>query len=306
MVFRRLVLLLLLTTLIIMPFTSTHGGIASAAAQQQNTYYDVLGVDAATCTLKDIKKAYRKLALKYHPDRVPKEEQEKSTIKFREVSEAYEVLSDQQKRAEYDRSLKYGGSSGAGGSPNHAGGRQQHHRNYRQHHRHNHRDAFSQFNDLFANDKFFSDAFKDMDDLFAQTFQQQHNMHQQKNQRQEKSTNNQQQQQRGFGGWLLDKVVDTLGIDIQVSSSSTTNSGSSYSTTSYGRRSQSQSRSSSSTYTSKSTRTVIENGRKITIQSMEKDGNRIEERYENNNLIQRLVNGRPTPIGRIEGGGGDL
>ena len=67
--------------------------------------YNVLGV-SKTATLKEIKKAYRKLALKYHPDRNPGKENEE---KFKEVSSAYEVLSDDSKRKRYDNSL-LGGS----------------------------------------------------------------------------------------------------------------------------------------------------------------------------------------------------
>lgn len=63
-------------------------------------YYEVLGVnrDAAA---DEIKKAYRKLAMKHHPDRNP--DSKEAETKFKELSEAYEVLSDQQKKAAYDR-----------------------------------------------------------------------------------------------------------------------------------------------------------------------------------------------------------
>mmetsp|Transcript_11139 Transcript_11139/g.22788 ORF Transcript_11139/g.22788 Transcript_11139/m.22788 type:complete len:99 (+) Transcript_11139:2095-2391(+) len=59
--------------------------------------------------------------------------------------------------------------------------------------------------------------------------------------------------------------------------------------------------SSGATYTSRSTRTVIENGKRITIQSMEKDGNRIEERYDGQTFVERKINGVPERIEQIAG-----
>ncbi|MFB2706592.1 MULTISPECIES: DnaJ C-terminal domain-containing protein [Marinobacter] len=67
-------------------------------------YYAALGV-SESASPEDIKKAYRKLARKYHPD-VSKEED--ASDKFKEVGEAYEVLKDPEKRAEYDQLRKYG------------------------------------------------------------------------------------------------------------------------------------------------------------------------------------------------------
>ena len=62
-------------------------------------YYDVLGV-SKSATKDELKKAYRKLAMKYHPDRNP--DDSKAAEKFKELSEAYEILSDDQKRQTYD------------------------------------------------------------------------------------------------------------------------------------------------------------------------------------------------------------
>ena len=63
-------------------------------------YYEVLGVNKGT-PKEDLKKAYRKLAMKYHPDRNP--DDEAASEKFKELSEAYEILSDDQKRQAYDQ-----------------------------------------------------------------------------------------------------------------------------------------------------------------------------------------------------------
>ena len=78
-------------------------------------YYELLGVsrDADAATLK---KAYRNLAKEYHPDRNP--DNPEAEAKFKEVSEAYEILNDEQKRAAYDRyghAAFEGGGAGAGG-----------------------------------------------------------------------------------------------------------------------------------------------------------------------------------------------
>jgi molecular chaperone DnaJ len=65
-------------------------------------YYEILGVPK-DANLQDIKKAYRKLALSHHPDRVPADKKKEAEEKFKEISEAYGVLSDPQKRAMYDQ-----------------------------------------------------------------------------------------------------------------------------------------------------------------------------------------------------------
>lgn len=77
----------------------------------KQTYYDVLGVKR-DATQDEIKKAFRKLAVKYHPDAGGDE------VKFKEISEAYDTLSDEKKRKEYDQILMFGGIPGAdfGGS----------------------------------------------------------------------------------------------------------------------------------------------------------------------------------------------
>ena len=82
-------------------------------------FYEVMGVPK-NATEDEIKKAYRKLAKKYHPDLNPGDKE--AEAKFKEVNEAYEVLSDKDKRARYDQfghagvDPNFGGGAG-GGSP---------------------------------------------------------------------------------------------------------------------------------------------------------------------------------------------
>ena len=103
-------------------------------------YYEILGV-AKTAPKDELKKAYRKLALKYHPDKNP--DNKEAEEKFKEAAEAYEVLSDDQKRSAYDRF----GHAGVGGA---AGGGFQG-RGFE--------DIFSQFGDIFGDNSPFGDIF---------------------------------------------------------------------------------------------------------------------------------------------------
>lgn len=100
-------------------------------------YYDVLGVDRGV-DAAGLKSAYRKLAMEHHPDRNGGSEE--SMVRFKEISEAYSVLSDDQKRAAYDR-FGHAGVNGQGGG---FGGQQ----------------GFHDVNDIFA--QVFGDAFGDV------------------------------------------------------------------------------------------------------------------------------------------------
>ena len=87
-------------------------------AENKRDYYEVLGVEKSA-SAEEIKKAYRKSAMKYHPDRNPGDKEAEE--KFKELGEAYEVLSNDDKRARYDQfgfagvDPNYG--AGQGGNP---------------------------------------------------------------------------------------------------------------------------------------------------------------------------------------------
>src|SRR3954471_3078625 len=87
---------------------------------QTKDYYSVIGVPASA-TQDELKKAYRKLANKYHPDKNPGDK--KADEKFKEISEAYNVLGDPEKRKQYDDMRRLGAFGGFGGGARPSGGR---------------------------------------------------------------------------------------------------------------------------------------------------------------------------------------
>lgn len=102
-------------------------------------YYEILGVEK-TASKDEIKKAYRKVAMQYHPDRNP--DNKEAEDKFKEAAEAYEILSDEQKRAKYDR---YGHDGFRGGQDFHGFS--------------NINDIFSHFSDVFSGGSIFDEFF---------------------------------------------------------------------------------------------------------------------------------------------------
>src|SRR5512146_2831314 len=87
----------------------------------QKDYYAVLGVPASA-TQDEIKKQYRKLAAKHHPDKNPNDP--KAAERFKEISEAYQVLGDAEKRKQYDQMRQLGAFGGFGGAGPRRGGQQ--------------------------------------------------------------------------------------------------------------------------------------------------------------------------------------
>src|SRR5262249_8896482 len=81
------------------------------ATTEKRDYYEVLGVER-DASVDDIKKSFRRLAVKYHPDKNPNDHTAEE--RFKEAAEAYEVLSDQEKRARYDR-FGHAATNGMGG-----------------------------------------------------------------------------------------------------------------------------------------------------------------------------------------------
>lgn len=106
---------------------------------EKRDYYEVLGV-AKNATADEIKKAYRKKAIQYHPDKNPGDKEAEE--KFKEAAEAYDVLSDADKRARYDQfghsmGQSFGGGAGGGGSYGFGGGMSM-------------EDIFAHFGDIFG------------------------------------------------------------------------------------------------------------------------------------------------------------
>ena len=74
---------------------------------KQKDYYQILGVPE-NVSADELKKVYRKLAVKYHPDKNP-DNPKQAEARFKEISEAYYILSDEKRRAQYDQMRKFGG-----------------------------------------------------------------------------------------------------------------------------------------------------------------------------------------------------
>mmetsp|Transcript_12826 Transcript_12826/g.19463 ORF Transcript_12826/g.19463 Transcript_12826/m.19463 type:complete len:228 (-) Transcript_12826:218-901(-) len=217
-------------------------------AQSKPDYYAVLGVDKDADD-KTIKKAYRKLALKWHPDKNP-DNIEAAEEKFKEIAQAYEILSDPKKRKAYD----HGGID----------------------------EVFTDFGDIFAHfnaNSFFNDVFSN--DPFFASFA---NSHPFMNQNQSHNTHGFQPM---FGADPFPSMFSSSfgapndgGFQSFVSSSS------------FG---------GGPNVVSQSVSTSYVNGKKITTKQIQKNGQSIVEKYENDQLVQKMINGQPQNLAAIEG-----
>lgn len=238
----------------------------------KETHYEILELTADAKPI-DVKKAYRRLALQYHPDRNGGSVE--STEQFKLISEAYTILSDPNSRRCYDNELK-SPTSAVSPTKSSPSRRTSTYSN----------DPFRQFNDLFTHDPFFHEAFEGMDDAFAARFN---------DSRQEEELGScafwscgdgsPKEKKQSLGTWILSK----LGIELTVTSYSKQADGS-----------MAKSYYASNDATNKHSRTYIdEQGRKVTVMSMKKDGNTMEDTFIAGELVERKVNGvvevsRPT------------
>lgn len=235
------------------------------------THYEILEITADAKPI-DIKKAYRRLALKHHPDRNGGSVE--STEHFKLISEAYSVLSDPNSRSRYDNELKYPTSAVSSTTSS-----------SRSNSTYNRKDPFRQFDDLFTNDPFFHEAFAGMDDAFAARFNDSH-----VKQKEECDSceflhcgDGNPKDKQSLGDWIM-WFISKLGIQFSVTS---------YSKKADGSMARSYYVSSKETgSTQKKSRTYIDKqGRKVTVMSMMKNGNTMEDIFIAGELVERKVNG---------------
>jgi len=242
-------------------------------------YYILLGV-SKECTESELKKAYRKLALKWHPDKNP-DNKEEAEHRFKEISEAYDVLSDKNKRSIYDMYGKDGLKGGmGGGNSGHGGpGFDSHFFGGFGHGNHggfNFRTADEIFKDFFEHDPFGQDI---LSDFFGPSFRNQHSSNGVRSNRQHDPFGAFGGGFGGFGGFGgAGGFHDDPFFNGGMSSSS------SFSSSSFGGMG-------GGSFKSTSTSTKVVNGRSVTTKKTVENGQETVEIYENNTLKSRSVNG---------------
>lgn len=234
---------------------------------------------------------------RHHPDRNGGSPE--ATEKFKAISEAYTILSDKTRRRDYDVSLKNppaSASAAKASSPSPGRSSPAREGSPASSSAQGVRDAYNQFNHLFRNDPFFHEAFQNMDDAFAQRFD--------KPQDQKRDDDDADGGRWGGLGSLLscgaedepasaretskvpwsEWIMNKLGIEVSVTSVSRGADGSVVASA--------YSSKPSGTYSKRKTQTFVENGKQVKVMSMEKDGNRIEDKFVGGKMVERKVNGK--------------
>mmetsp|Transcript_14911 Transcript_14911/g.13385 ORF Transcript_14911/g.13385 Transcript_14911/m.13385 type:complete len:252 (+) Transcript_14911:51-806(+) len=233
-------------------------------AQEREDYYAILGVEK-DADQKTIKKAYRKLALKWHPDKNP-DNQEEAEEKFKEIGQAYEVLSDPQKRKAYDH-----------------GGMDEVFTDFG--------DIFAQFNshnyfnDVFANDPFFAD-FGGFGNAFNNNHNNNHNNHHNNN------------GFGGFGGFGGNDLASSIFSSAFGGGGHGDDGFSSFTSSSFGGFGGGGN--GGNNVMSQSISTSYINGKKVTTKKIQKNGQTIVEKYENDELVMKSINGQQQKLDAIE------
>jgi len=258
-------------------------------------YYDLLGVSKSVSDA-ELKKAYRKLALKWHPDKNP-DNKEEAEHRFKEISEAYDVLSDKDKRSVYDSYGKEGLKGGMGQSRGGAGpGFQSSHffHGFDDHGGHGgfrFRSADEIFREFFEHDPFGDDI---LSDFFGPSIRQHHNHHHHRSNGGGHRSSNSSSSRRmdpfggfgGFGGFGASHFGGGAGFHDDPFFSGGMSS-SSFSSSSFGGGR------GGGSFKSTSTSTQVINGRSVTTKKVVENGQETVEVYENNVLQSRSVNGVP-------------
>ena len=202
--------------------------------------YGILGV-SKTATQKEIKKAYKRQAMKWHPDKNPNNVDE-ATQKFQEIGEAYEILSDENSRANYDR-FGYDGLKNSFRNSN-----------FKFH------DPFSMFESFFDDDSFFANFGHDKDSKTGRKRSHGHSM---------------------FDEFFKFGDVGGGGNTQTFSFSSGFGGG-------------------GASFSSMSESTMFVNGKKIRKVSKTQNGKKIEETYENDELVEKIIDGTKQALPKID------
>eukprot|EP01102_Stenamoeba_stenopodia_P021139 TRINITY_DN843_c0_g4_i1.p1 TRINITY_DN843_c0_g4~~TRINITY_DN843_c0_g4_i1.p1 ORF type:complete len:309 (-),score=63.82 TRINITY_DN843_c0_g4_i1:69-995(-) len=293
-------------------------------------FYLILGVQR-DATEEDIRKAYRKEALKWHPDKNP-DNLEEAEVRFRAIAEAYEVLSDREKRDLYDRYGEDGLQRRYSQSHPHTyrnyGHHNSHHHHHHHHHHHNHHAFFHDPFEIFR--QFFGEAHPFASAFARHPFQQQQHPQQPQQRRQQQPQDNhaytgsgapddpvrldddedeqaqtnayqqqqyqQQQQQRfhdPFASLGFPGFPSLFGSSFGAPLFSTPMGMGSGGSFSHFSTSSSSFASGGGLSYSKSTNITFENGKQVTTVTEVKNGQKSVTRYEDGQVVAKLIDGVP-------------